>query len=101
MVIQEDSAWHLYLQYKAISRLFSGRLFKAVMTLWGDLERKGLEIASKGNCQKTHAKPVFCPVETKWFVMFCTFTRFQNRLSLQWDYLNPTVTELGSVLRTR
>lgn len=63
MVIQRDSAWHLYLQYKVISWLFSGHLFKAPLYgSWGDLERKDLETANKGNCHKTHAKSVFCPV---------------------------------------
>lgn len=33
--------------------------------------------------------------------MLHTFTRFENRLSLQWDYLNPIVTEQGNVLRMK
>lgn len=69
---------------------------------WDNLKRKkALEMANNPDCYKTYAKTVFCPGETKWFVMFCTLTMFQKRLSLQWDHLNPIVAQPDNVLKKK
>lgn len=55
---------------------------------------------SQADCEdKTCAELLFCPGETKLFMMFCTLTGIQNRPPSQWDLDSPIVAEQDNVLK--
>lgn len=87
-----------WLLFRTRSQSCSARLFEDNKN-----QKKPWEAASKpsqADCEdKTCAELLFCPGETKLFMMFCTLTGIQNRLPSQWELDSPIVAEQDNVLK--